>query len=64
MQEPPAHVVGMTTSANTSAPTARRPQGWRIALLASGLTMLAGGALHPDADAQDSLREELAANDR
>ena len=50
----------MTTSANTPAPAARRPFGWRIALVAAGLTMLAGGALHPDADAQDSLREELA----
>ncbi|MGK5115706.1 hypothetical protein [Geodermatophilus sp. CPCC 205506] len=51
----------MTTSAPTSRPaTLRRPQGWRSALLASGLTMLAGGALHPDADARDSLREELA----
>ncbi len=61
MQEPPANVVAMTTSANTPAPAARRPFGWRIALVAAGLTMLAGGALHPDADAQDSLREELAA---
>ena len=49
----------MTTSAST--PTTRRPFGWRIALIAAGLTMLAGGALHPDSDAQDSLREELAA---
>ena len=48
----------MTTSPNTS--TARRFAGWRIALLGAGAAMLAGGALHPDADAKDSLREELA----
>jgi uncharacterized membrane protein YozB (DUF420 family) len=41
----------MTTSANAPA---------RIALLTAGAAMLAGGALHPDADAKDSLREELA----
>ncbi len=48
----------MTTSPHTSTP--RRFAGWRIALLGSGAAMLAGGALHPDADAEDSLREELA----
>jgi hypothetical protein len=51
----------MTNSATSPAPASRRPQGWQIALMAAGLFMLAGGALHPDADAQDSLREELAA---
>jgi hypothetical protein len=60
MQDRAGTVPGMTTSLNPSVPPSRRPHGWRLALLASGVTMLAGGALHPDADAQDSLREELA----
>jgi hypothetical protein len=58
LQERAATVLGMTTSPNT--PTPRRFPGWRIALLGAGAAILAGGALHPDADAKDSLREELA----
>ncbi|MGY1808837.1 hypothetical protein ACI8AF_15825 [Blastococcus sp. SYSU D00669] len=42
----------------TNPPT--RTLGWRLALVAGGVALLAGGALHPDADARDSLREELA----
>jgi hypothetical protein len=37
-----------------------RTYGWRIALIASGIALAAGGRMHPDADAEDSLREELA----
>lgn len=33
---------------------------WRVALVAAGVTMAVGGPLHPDSDAEDSLREELA----
>jgi uncharacterized membrane protein YozB (DUF420 family) len=33
---------------------------WRLAFVASGVAMLIGGPRHPDADAEDSLREELA----
>ena len=40
--------------------TTLRTHGWRIALIASGIAMLAGGPRHPEADAKDSLREELA----
>ncbi|TFV73873.1 hypothetical protein E4P39_14045 [Blastococcus sp. CT_GayMR19] len=50
----------MTTSPNTQTPAPRRPQGWRLALLASGATLLAGGPMHPDSDASGSMREELA----
>ncbi len=45
-------LAGMTNSRITSA--------WRPALLTAGAALLAGGALHPDSDARDSLREELA----
>lgn len=34
--------------------------GWRIALVLSGLIALIGGPQHPDSDAKDPLREELA----
>ena len=37
-----------------------RTYGWRLALIGSGIALLAGGRMHPDADAEDSLREELA----
>ncbi len=37
-----------------------RTHGWRIALVPSGIAMLAGGPRHPEADAEGSLREELA----
>ena len=50
----------MTTSLRTQTPAPRRPQGWRLALLASGATLLAGGPMHPDSDAAGSIREELA----
>ena len=49
----------MTTPALPSAPSPR-PYGWRIALGAAGAALLAGGALHPDADSSAPLREELA----
>ncbi len=49
----------MTTSTHSPAPSPRL-FGWRIALVASGAVSLAGGALHPDSDAADPLREELA----
>ena len=49
----------MTTSTHSPAPSPR-PVGWRIALVASGALVLAGGSLHPDSDAADPLREELA----
>lgn len=50
----------MTTSLDTRTPAPRRPQGWRLALLASGAALLAGGPVHPDSDASGSVREELA----
>ena len=37
-----------------------RNHGWRLALVASGIVMLAGGPMHPESDARHSLREELA----
>lgn len=37
-----------------------RRHGWRIALVASGVTLLLGAPRHPEADAHDPLREELA----
>ena len=40
--------------------TSLRTQGWRIALVASAVAALVGGPMHPSADAQDSVREELA----
>jgi hypothetical protein len=40
--------------------TLLRTSGWRVALALSGVTMLIGGPMHPSADAEDSLREELA----
>jgi len=33
---------------------------WRLAFVASGVAMVAGGRMHPDADAKESLRQELA----
>jgi hypothetical protein len=50
----------MTTSLDTQNSAPRRPQGWRLALLASGVALLAGGPMHPDSDASGSMREELA----
>jgi hypothetical protein len=50
----------MTTSPNTPTSVPRRAQGWRLALLASGFALLAGGPMHPDSDASGSMREELA----
>jgi hypothetical protein len=37
-----------------------RTYGWRLALIGSGIALVAGGRMHPEADAKDSLREELA----
>jgi hypothetical protein len=37
-----------------------RRQPWRLALIASWLLAAVGGAMHPDSDASDSMREELA----
>lgn len=33
---------------------------WRVVLVMSGLLIIAGGRMHPDAEATDSIREELA----
>lgn len=33
---------------------------WRIAFVASGIVMVAGGRMHPSSDAKESLRQELA----
>ena len=33
---------------------------WRITLVASGVLLAVGGPMHPESDARDSLREELA----
>ncbi|WP_324273215.1 hypothetical protein [Blastococcus brunescens] len=38
----------MTTSPDTQTSAPRRPQGWRLALFASGAALLAGGPMHPD----------------
>jgi hypothetical protein len=38
-----------------------RRQPWRLALIASWLLAVIGGPMHPDADVEDSLRQELAA---
>jgi len=38
-----------------------RTHGWRLPLLAGGVLMAMGGRMHPDADAEGSLVEELAA---
>lgn len=37
-----------------------RRAGWRLAFAASGVAMLVGGPMHPESDARDPLREELA----
>jgi hypothetical protein len=37
-----------------------RTHGWRVALVASGILLALGGRMHPQADAEDSLRHELA----
>ncbi|GIF01068.1 hypothetical protein [Paractinoplanes rishiriensis] len=37
-----------------------RTHGWRLALVTSGILMLIGGPMHPEADAKHPLREELA----
>jgi uncharacterized membrane protein YozB (DUF420 family) len=34
--------------------------GWRLAFVASGAAMVAGGRMHPDSDADESIRQELA----
>jgi hypothetical protein len=34
--------------------------GWRLALVASGITLALGGSMHPESDAREPLREELA----
>lgn len=33
---------------------------WRLALVASGITLMIGGSKHPESDAREPLREELA----
>ncbi|HRE01504.1 MAG TPA: hemerythrin domain-containing protein, partial [Ilumatobacteraceae bacterium] len=43
-----------------SATARTRTNGWRIALALGGALMAAGGPLHPESDAKDPLREELA----
>lgn len=40
--------------------TLLRAHGWRIALVASAAAALVGGPMHPSADAEDPLLEELA----
>ncbi|HET6968364.1 MAG TPA: hypothetical protein VFI44_08815 [Ornithinibacter sp.] len=40
--------------------TTLRSHGWRLLLLASGAFMMAGGPRHPESDAGQPLREELA----
>ncbi len=55
LQVPGATVSGMTTALDTTPTPA-----WRPALVAAGAALLAGGALHPDSDAADSMRDELA----
>ncbi len=37
-----------------------RYNGWRIAMVLSGIVALVGGPQHPSSDAEDPLREELA----
>jgi hypothetical protein len=37
-----------------------RTHGWRLALVASGILLVLGGRMHPEADAEDDLRHELA----
>jgi hypothetical protein len=37
-----------------------RRAGWRLALAASGIALLVGGPMHPESDAHDSMRHELA----
>ncbi len=37
-----------------------RSARWRIPLVLSGITMAMGGSQHPEADAKDSMRDELA----
>lgn len=39
---------------------ALRTHGWRLALVASGILLALGGRMHPEADAEDNLRHELA----
>lgn len=43
---------------NTTAPP--RPNRWRIAFALGGALMAVGGPLHPESDAEDPLRTELA----
>ncbi len=45
-----------------STPRLSRPRSasWRIPLVLSGITMAIGGSQHPEADAEDTMREELA----
>jgi hypothetical protein len=40
--------------------TALRSLTWRLLLVAGGVAVAAGGALHPESDGSDTLREELA----
>ena len=37
-----------------------RDHAWRLALVCSAVTLVLGGRMHPSADAEDPLREELA----
>lgn len=37
-----------------------RNHGWRLALISSGVVMLIAGPMHPEAEASDSMRQELA----
>lgn len=56
-----------TPTPSTPAPTQKetpmsiaRTARWRIAFVLAGATMALGGRMHPEADAEDSLRQELA----
>jgi len=46
------------TTTNPTSFAARH--GWRLMLVASGVLLAAGGRMHPESDARDPLRQELA----
>ncbi len=54
---PTGHQEAPVTTTPTSTPSTRP---WRALFVLAGATMAIGGPLHPDADAEDSLRDELA----